>query len=328
VRFAGPNLVIGNTILLKHASINPQCALALEKVFLDAGAPEGVYTNLFVSSSSIPRAIEHPLVQGASLTGSDAAGKSVAEVAGRNLKKVVLELGGSDPFVVLDAENLERTVKAAVMGRMGNTGQSCVAAKRFIVFESCFDQMRDEMKKAFESLVPGDPSEASTTLGPLSSGSAVDGLLEQIDDAVKKGATLVTGGHRIDRPGHFLEATILAGVTPDMRAYHEELFGPVAVLYKAANEDEAVALANDSPYGLGGSVFCADLERARRVADRIETGMVWINHPTSSLPNLPFGGIKRSGFGRELSNVGIHEFVNQKLVCTLPSDAKLMGVAG
>lgn len=328
VRFAAPNLVIGNTILLKHASINPQCALALEKLFRDAGAPEGVYTNLFIGSDQVAHAIEHDLVRGASLTGSDDAGKSVAEVAGRSLKKVVLELGGSDPFIILDAENLERTVQAAVMGRMGNTGQSCVAAKRFIVLESCFDRIRDEMKKAFEALKPGDPSDTSTTLGPLSSASAVDGLLEQIDDAVKKGATLVTGGHRIERPGNFLEATLLTGVTPGMRAFKEELFGPVAVLYNVKDENEAIALANDSPYGLGGSIFCKDVERAQNVARRIETGMVWINHPTSSLPNLPFGGIKRSGFGRELSNVGIHEFVNRKLICSLPPDAKLMTVAG
>ncbi|HET9029535.1 MAG TPA: NAD-dependent succinate-semialdehyde dehydrogenase [Candidatus Aquilonibacter sp.] len=328
VRFAGPNLVIGNTILLKHASINPQCALALERAFLDAGAPEGVYTNLFIGSDQVGHAIEHPLVRGASLTGSDAAGKSVAQVAGKNLKKVVLELGGSDPFIVLDAENLERTIKAAVMGRMGNTGQSCVAAKRFIVLESCFDRVRDEMQRAFEALKPGDPADESTTLGPLSSSAAVDGLLEQIADAKEKGATVVTGGYRLDRPGNYLAATILAGVTPKMRAYHEELFGPVAVLYKAKTEDEAIALANDSPYGLGGAVFCSDMARAKRVADRVASGMVWINHPTSSLPNLPFGGIKRSGFGRELSQLGIHEFVNQKLICALPPDAKLMNVAG
>ncbi|MBV8638716.1 MAG: NAD-dependent succinate-semialdehyde dehydrogenase [Candidatus Eremiobacteraeota bacterium] len=328
VRFAAPNLVVGNTILLKHASINPQCALALEQVFLDAGAPEGVYTNVFIESDQVAHAIEHELVRGASLTGSDAAGRSVGEVAGRNTKKVVLELGGSDAFIVLDGENLERTIKAAVMGRMANTGQSCVASKRFIILESCFDAIRDGMKTAFEQLKPGDPTDESTTLGPLSSANAVKGLVEQIDDAVMKGATLITGGHKIDRRGNFLEATILTDVKPGMRAFHEELFGPVAVLYKVKDEDEAIALANDSPYGLGGSVFASDVERARRVADRVETGMVWINHPTSSLPNLPFGGIKQSGFGRELSDVGIHEFVNQKLICTLPPDGQLMGAGG
>ncbi len=328
VRFAAPNLVAGNAVLLKHASINPQCALALEQLFLDAGAPEGAYTNLFIHADQVAHAVEHENVRGASLTGSDAAGRSVAEVAGRNAKKVVLELGGSDPFIILDAGNLERTVKAAVMGRVANTGQSCIAAKRFIVLESCFDAIRDGMKTAFEQLKHGDPADESTTLGPLSSASAVKGLVEQIDDAVQKGATLVTGGHKIDRRGNYLEATILTDVKPGMRAFHEELFGPVAVLHKVKDEDEAIALANDSPYGLGGSVFATDLDRARRVADRVQTGMVWINHPTSSLPSLPFGGIKQSGFGRELSDVGIHEFVNQKLICTLPPDAQLMGASG
>jgi succinate-semialdehyde dehydrogenase/glutarate-semialdehyde dehydrogenase len=328
VRFAAPNLVIGNTVLIKHASINPQCALAIEKLFLDAGAPEGVYTNLFISTDQVAKAIEHKLVRGASLTGSEAAGKAVAEVAGKNVKKVVLELGGSDPFIVLDKQNMERTVKAAIMGRMANTGQSCVASKRFIVVEDAYDGLVEGMKQGLAQLKPGDPSEEQTTLGPLSSSHAVDGLLEQIDDAVKKGATLETGGHRIDRPGNFLEATLLTGVTPEMRAYSEELFGPVAVVYKVKDDDAAVELANSSDFGLGGSVFSNDLERARKVADRVESGMVWINHPTTSLPNLPFGGVKHSGFGRELSTLGMHEFVNQKLIATLPPDAKLMGATG
>jgi succinate-semialdehyde dehydrogenase/glutarate-semialdehyde dehydrogenase len=328
VRFAAPNLIVGNTIVLKHASINPQCALALEKLFLDAGAPEGVYTNLFISTDQVAKAIEHPLVHGASLTGSEAAGKAIAEVAGKNLKKVVLELGGSDPFIVLDGKNTERTVKAAVMGRMANTGQSCVASKRFIVVSDAYDALVGGMREAFAKLNAGDPMQPETTLGPLSSSSAVDGLLEQIQDAVEKGATVETGGHRIDRPGNYLEATILTGVTPEMRAYHEELFGPVAVIYNVKDDDEAVALANTSAYGLGGSVFCDDVERAKRVAVRIESGMVWINHPTQSLPNLPFGGIKNSGFGRELSDLGMTEFVNYKLIATLPPDAKLMGAGG
>jgi succinate-semialdehyde dehydrogenase/glutarate-semialdehyde dehydrogenase len=328
VRFAAPNLVIGNTILLKHASINPQCAIALEQLFADADAPEGVYTNLFITVDQVARAIEHPSVRGASLTGSDAAGKAVAETAGKNLKKVVLELGGSDPFIVLDGENLDRTIKAAVMGRMANTGQSCVASKRFIVVEPAYEPLLRGMKEALAAMQPGDPMDPNTKLGPLSSSSAVDGLLEQIEDAVQKGAELVVGGKRIDRPGNYLEATMLAGVTPEMRAYREELFGPVAVIYKVKDDDEAVALANTTPFGLGGSVFSADLERARRVADRVQSGMVWINHPTTSLPNLPFGGVKRSGFGRELSELGMTEFVNQKLICTLPADAPLMGAGG
>jgi succinate-semialdehyde dehydrogenase/glutarate-semialdehyde dehydrogenase len=328
VRFAAPNLVIGNTILLKHASINPQCALALERLFLDAGAPEGAYTNLFVSTDQVATAIAHPAVRGASLTGSEAAGKAVAEVAGKNLKKVVLELGGSDPFIVLDDSNIERTVKAAVLGRMANTGQSCVASKRFIVVEQAYEKLVNGMREAFAQLKPGDPMDSVTTLGPLSSSSAVEGLLELIDDAKSKGATVVIGGKRIDRPGNYLEATILTGVTERMRAYREELFGPVAVIYRVKDDDEAVTLANATSFGLGGSVFSSDLERARSVADRVDSGMVWINHPTTSLPNLPFGGVKHSGFGRELSDLGMTEFVNQKLICTLPPDAKLMGAGG
>ncbi len=328
VRFAGPNLVIGNTILLKHASNCPQSALALERLFRDAGAPEGVYTNLFIGTDQVKRVIEHDRTRGASLTGSEAAGESIGEIAGRNLKKVVLELGGSDPFIVLDAGDLARTVKAAVMGRMANTGQSCVAAKRFIILADVYDQVVDGMRDAMAQLRPGDPMDPTTTAGPLSSERAAADLVEIIDDAVDKGATVVLGGRRIDRPGAYVEPTILADVTPQMRAYHEELFGPAAVVYEVANEDEAVALANGSQFGLGGSVFSSDVERAKRVAERIESGMVWINHPTASLPNLPFGGVKRSGFGRELSRLGMTEFVNQKLIYALPPDAKLMGAGG
>jgi succinate-semialdehyde dehydrogenase / glutarate-semialdehyde dehydrogenase len=328
VRFAAPNLVAGNTILLKHASINPQCALALEQLFRDAGAPEGAYTNLFVSTDQVKRAIEHPLVRGVSLTGSDAAGKAVAEAAGKNLKKVVLELGGSDPFIVLDDHNIERTVRAAVLGRMMNTGQSCTASKRFIVVEPAYDALVDGMKQAFAQLQPGDPMDPNTNLGPLSSESALQKLLEQVDDAIDNGASLVIGGKRVQRKGAFMEPTILTGVTPKMRAYGEELFGPVAVIYKVEDDDAAANLANTSEFGLGGSIFCGDLDRAARMAERIESGMVWVNHPTVSLPNLPFGGIKHSGFGRELSELGINEFLNQKLICTMPSDAKLIGAGG
>ncbi len=240
----------------------------------------------------------------------------------------MLELGGSDAFIVLDGENLERTVKAAVYGRMANTGQSCVAAKRFIVVAGVYDAFVAALKTAFEQLKPGDPMDPATTLGPLSSERAAQTLIDQISDTVRAGATLVTGGGRVDRPGAFVQATILTGVTPGMRAYREELFGPAAVIYRVADDDAAVALANDSPFGLGGSVFSSDIPRARAVAERIDTGMVWINHPTSSLPNLPFGGVKRSGIGRELSHLGMNEFVNKKLICTLAPDAKIMGAGG
>ncbi|GGZ56571.1 succinate-semialdehyde dehydrogenase [NADP(+)] [Streptomyces subrutilus] len=328
VRFAGPNLVLGNTVLVKHAGICPQSALALESLFRDAEAPEGVYTNLFVSHDEIARVIDSPVVRGASLTGSEKAGAEVAERAGRNMKPSLLELGGSDVFVVLDREGLERTIGAAVAGRMANTGQSCVASKRFIVLDEIHDDFVDGLRRAFEELRPGDPADEATTLGPLSSERAAADLADQIRETVEQGAELVTGGHRIDRPGAFVEPTVLTGVKPGMRAYAEELFGPAAVVYRVADEDEAVALANDSRYGLGGSVFCADVERGRRVAERIETGMVWVNHPTSTQPDLPFGGIKRSGYGRELSKLGTQEFVNRKLVRILPPDARLRGIAG
>ncbi|MGW7270900.1 NAD-dependent succinate-semialdehyde dehydrogenase [Streptomyces sp. NPDC054864] len=328
VRFAGPNLVLGNTVLVKHAGICPQSALALETLFRDAQAPEGVYTNLFVGHEEISRIIDSPVVRGASLTGSEGAGSKVAERAGRNMKPSLLELGGSDVFIVLDGESLDRTIGAAVAGRMANTGQSCVASKRFIVLDDVYDDFVEGLRRKFEALRPGDPADEATTLGPLSSEQAAADLADQIRETVDQGAELVTGGHRIDRPGAFVEPTIITGVKPGMRAYAEELFGPAAVVYRVADEDEAIALANDSQYGLGGSVFCADVERGRRVAERVETGMVWVNHPTSTQPDLPFGGIKRSGYGRELSELGMREFVNRKLVRILPPDAKLHGIAG
>ncbi len=328
VRFAGPNLVLGNTILLKHASSCPQSALALEQLFTDAGVPTGVYTNLFVRGKDVGKIIDDSRVQGASLTGSERAGVSLGEIAGRNVKKSVLELGGSDPFVVLDGHNLERTVYAAFLGRMGNTGQCCVAAKRFIVLADVYDAFVTGLRDRMSEVQPGDPLDPATTLGPLSSEAAAELLMEQVRDAVDKGATVVLGGGRPDLPGAFVEPTLLTDVTPDMRAYREELFGPVATVYRVADDDEAAALANTSPYGLGGAVFAADPERARGVADRLEAGMVWINHPTASRPELPFGGIKRSGYGRELGDVGIVEFANRKLVRYVDADAPVQEVLG
>lgn len=281
-----------------------------------------------MSHDEVSRVIDSPVVRGASLTGSERAGAQVAERAGRNMKPSLLELGGSDVFIVLDGEGLERTVGAAVAGRMANTGQSCVASKRFIVLADVYDDFVEGMRRGFEALEPGDPSDEATTLGPLSSEKAASDLAEQIRETVEQGAELVIGGHRIDRPGAFVEPTIITGVKPGMRAYAEELFGPAAVIHRVEDEDEAVALANDSTYGLGGSVFCADVERGRRVAERVETGMVWVNHPTSTQADLPFGGIKRSGYGRELSKLGMREFVNRKLVRVLPPDAELHAIAG
>jgi succinate-semialdehyde dehydrogenase/glutarate-semialdehyde dehydrogenase len=319
VRFAAPNLVVGNTILLKHSENCPQSALAVERLFSDAGAPAGVYTNLFLRIEDVERVIASDAVQGVSLTGSERAGASVAEIAGRHLKKCVLELGGSDPFVILDTADLDRTLSAAAAGRMGNTGQSCIAAKRFIVLDELYDDVVAGLGRRFAALQPGDPADPATRLGPLSSELAAADLQAQVQDAIDKGATVVAGGERPEHDGAFVAATVLTDVRPGMRAYTEELFGPVAVVYRAADEDEAVALANSSPYGLGGSVFSADPDRARAVADRLDTGMVWINAPTSSQADLPFGGVKRSGYGRELSPLGMYEFTNRKLVRTMPA---------
>src|SRR5215218_4722465 len=319
VRVAGPNLVLGNTVILKHAEIVPQCAEAIEQLFADAGAPEGVLTNTFLRIADVEQVIADPRVQGVTLTGSERAGSAVGALAGKHLKKSVLELGGSDPFIVLDAEDLGATVKAATMGRMQNTGQACTAAKRLIVTEDLYDDFVAGLQQAFSTFSPGDPADPSTTLAPLSSERAAQDLHAQIQDAIDKGATVVAGGKRPDLPGAFVEATILTDVTPEMRAYKEELFGPAAVVYKVRDEEEAVELANNSDFGLGAAVFSSDLDRARAVADRLEAGMVWINQPTGSSPELPFGGIKRSGYGRELSELGMFEFANRRLVRTVPA---------
>ncbi|MDJ0356030.1 NAD-dependent succinate-semialdehyde dehydrogenase [Paenarthrobacter sp. PH39-S1] len=313
-RFAAPNLMLGNTVLLKHAENCPQSALAIEQIFKDAGLPEDAYINIFASKEQIADMIADPRIQGVSLTGSERAGSAVGEIAGRNLKRYVLELGGSDPFIVLDSDDMDSTVKAAVAGRMGNAGQACTASKRFIVQEDYYQEFVEKFTARAAALQPGDPSDPATRMGPLSSQSAADGLGEQIDDAVAKGATVHTGGGRVDGPGSYFTPTVLTGVTPDMRAYSEELFGPAAVIYKVANADEAVDLANASPFGLGGSVFSASADKAKEVASRLDTGMVWINSVTGTQADLPFGGVKRSGVGRELAKFGMNEFVNKKLI--------------
>ena len=315
-RFAAPNLMAGNTIILKHAPQDPESALAMEQIFHDAGLPVDAYINIFASNSQIADMIADPRVAAVSVTGSERAGSAVAEVAGRNLKKYVLELGGSDPFIVLDSNDIAKTVKDAVAGRMGNAGQACTAAKRMIVVGDLYDEFTSQFTAAMASLHPGDPTDPASDLGPLSSELAAERLMSQITDAVDKGATLRTGGKRLDRPGAFVEPTVLTDVTPQMRAYHEELFGPAAVVYQVADAAEAVALANSSSFGLGGAVYSADPERAQEVADLLDTGMVWINNPTGSMADLPFGGTKRSGVGRELGSYGIDEFVNKKLIYT------------
>lgn len=302
-RFAGPNLVLGNTIVLKHAPQCPESAAAIAQIFLDAGYPDGAYVNVYATNEQVADAIADPRVQGVSLTGSERAGAAVAEIAGRNLKKVVLELGGSDPFVLLSSGDLDATVDAAVAGRFENTGQACNAAKRFIVAEDIFDDFLDKFTKKV--------LEASDGLAPLSSVAAAERLGEQVDRAVADGATLVTKG---ERKGAFFPPGVLTNVSPDSAAYKEEFFGPVATVYKVSSEDAAVDLANDTPFGLGSYVFTTDAEQAERVADKIDAGMVFVNAVGAEGVELPFGGIKRSGFGRELGRFGIDEFVNKKLI--------------
>jgi succinate-semialdehyde dehydrogenase / glutarate-semialdehyde dehydrogenase len=315
-RFAGPNLMIGNTIILKHAPQCPESALAMEQIFRDAGLPQDAYVNIFATNDQVADMIADPRVVGVSVTGSERAGAAVAEVAGRNLKKVVLELGGSDPFIVLDTDDVARTVQAAVGARMGNAGQACNAAKRIIVVGDLYTEFADQFTAAMAALHPGDPADPASDFGPLSSEGAAELLMGQITDAVDKGATLRTGGKRVGRPGAFVEATVLTDVTPEMRAYREELFGPAAVIYRVADASAAVELANNSSFGLGGAVYSTDPARAQEVADLLDTGMVWINSPQGSMADLPFGGTKRSGIGRELGPYGIDEFVNKKLIYT------------
>jgi len=314
VRFIAPNLMAGNTTLVRHASIVPQCAEKIGALLHDCGVPDGVFTNLLIPHEFMESLIEHKHVRGVSLTGSEAAGSSVAALAGKNLKPSVLELGGNDPFIVLEDADLEKTIEMAIKGRMTNTGQSCVASKRLIVVEKVAEPFLAGLKKGMASMKLGDPMSPDTDVGPLSSESAAQKLDEQVQKTVKAGATVVLGGGRPDREGAYFNPTILTDVTPDMPSYDQELFGPVATVYVVKNEDEAVRLANDSSYGLGGSVYTRDPKRARAIAESVDTGMMFVNQPTNSQAELPFGGIKNSGYGRELSKLGIMEFVNKKLI--------------
>lgn len=322
-RFAAPNIMIGNTILLKHASNVPLCAKAIEDIFKESGAPEGLYTNLFVSGSKISKIIDDPRIQGASLTGSEKAGASLAEAAGKNIKKSVLELGGSDPFIVLEDADIDRATDLAIYGRTVNNGQSCVASKRFIVVKEVADEFLSKFKTKMESLVVGDPMNPETQLGPLSSEEALSTILNQIEKAVAQGAKIETGGKKVAIKGNFIQPTIISNITPEMDLYKEEVFGPVASFYVVNNEEEAIKLANDTEFGLGGSVFSKNIERAKNIANQIDSGMVFINHPTKSSTEMPFGGTKRSGYGRELSALGIDEFVNKKLIRVISENEKL-----
>ena len=312
-RFAGPNVMAGNTIIIKHASIVPQCGIAIEKLFADAGAPKGLYTNLLISGKRASALVSDVRIKGVSLTGSEAAGASLAAEAGRNLKKSVLELGGNDPFIVLEDADIDKTVEWAVVGRINNNGQCCVASKRFIAVEAIADEFLNKFKDKMSNLIVGDPMDRNTQLGPLCDEAAAVLLANQVVRSVNEGAKVILGGERLNRPGAFMAPTIITDLSPGMAAYQEELFGPVASFYRVKDEQAAIDLANDTPFGLGASVFTNDIERGKRVADQIESGMVFINHPTWTQADLPFGGTKRSGYGRELSELGIKEFINKKL---------------
>jgi succinate-semialdehyde dehydrogenase / glutarate-semialdehyde dehydrogenase len=310
-RFAGPNLVIGNTIILKHAPQCPESAEAMQKLFNEAGFPDGAYENVYATNEQIEWVIADPRVRGVSVTGSERAGAAVAEIAGRNLKKVVLEMGGSDPFIVLGTDDLDKTVEDAVAARLDNTGQSCNAAKRFIVADELYEPFLEKFTAAMTAVEPGDPTSSDSEIGPLSSSAAAERLEDQVNRAIDQGAKVVAGG---GRKGNFFEPTVLTDIDPDNDAYREELFGPVAQVYRVSSEEEAVKLANDTPFGLGSYLMTTDPEQAERVADQIDAGMVYVNIVGADGAELPFGGTKRSGFGRELGTYGADEFVNKKLI--------------
>lgn len=314
MRVLAPNLALGNPVLAKHANIVPHCADVFEKLVAEAGAPKGAWTNLFISNEQVADLIADARVQGVALTGSERAGSAVAQQAGKHLKKSTLELGGNDVFVVLDDADIDEAVRQGAQARLSNCGQVCTAAKRFILHEKVASDFMTKFSAALQSAIPGDPLDEKTTLGPLSSSEARDKLIKQVDDAVKHGARLELGGKAIEGVGCYYQPTVLTGITPDNPAYYQEFFGPVAQVYVVADDHAAVALANDSHYGLGGSVWTRDIQRGRHIAAQIETGMVFINSQNNTSAELPFGGVKRSGYGRELSDLGLKEFANQKLV--------------
>ena len=314
MRVFAPNYAIGNPVMLKHASIVPQCAEKFEALIRDAGAPDGAFTNLFISPDQVAEIIADQRVQGVALTGSEGAGSVVAQQAGKHLKKSTLELGGNDVFVVLDDGDMEEAITIGCQARLNNAGQVCTAAKRFILHEKIAAQFRQGMLEAFKAIKIGEPLDESTELGPLSSKDAADKLYKQVQKAVKQGATLLTGGNPVQGQGFFFEPTILENISIDNDAWYEEFFGPVAQIYIAKDDDEIVEIANNSNYGLGGAIHSKDIERAKKLASRIETGMLWINWYTASSPELPFGGVKRSGYGHELADIGFSEFVQKRLV--------------
>ena len=313
-RFAAPALVAGNTGLLKHASNVPGCAQAIEKIFVDAGFPAGVFISLMIPAAQVAGVIEDPRVHAVTLTGSEPAGRQVAACAGANLKKAVLELGGSDAFIVLDDADIDTAVQTGVSSRFLNTGQSCVAAKRFIVVDAIAEEFVAKFKTAVEALVPGDPSNADTSLAPMARQDLCEEIDQQVQTSISQGAVALTGCAPIEGPGAFYQASILDHVKPGILAYHDELFGPVAMIIRAKDENYAIRIANDSPFGLGGCVFSGDKARGEQVARQIYTGAVFVNGLVKSDPRLPFGGVKNSGYGRELGRHGMMEFVNAKTI--------------
>jgi succinate-semialdehyde dehydrogenase/glutarate-semialdehyde dehydrogenase len=312
LRFAVPGVLAGNTSILKHASNVPQCAFAIEDAFTRAGFPEHVFTTVLADHHGVAALISSDLIRGVSLTGSTGAGARIAEEAGSNLKKVVLELGGSDPFIVLDDADVEFAARNAAKGRMLNTGQSCIAAKRFIVMRSAASAFSKRFADIMSSLIIGDPMDPKTQVGAIVSEEALTELMSQLEQAVESGATVLTGGKRVERPGFFLEPTVVTDTTKDMLIVNQEVFGPIAPIIVVENEDEAVSVANASEFGLGGSVWTRDLKRGANIARRLESGTVFVNSIVKSDPRMPFGGVKKSGIGRELSKYGLREFVNIK----------------
>ncbi|WP_049399681.1 MULTISPECIES: NAD-dependent succinate-semialdehyde dehydrogenase [Stenotrophomonas] len=314
IRITAPQTTAGNAIVLKHAANVPQSALAMEQLFRDSGAPEGLLTNLFASHEDTERVISDPRVRGVALTGSERAGSAVAALAGKYMKKSTLELGGADAFIVLSDADIEQAAKWAVFGRHWNAGQVCVSSKRIIVEASVYDDFLKHYRSGVAALQAGDPLDPATTLAPLSSVGARDGLARQVEQAIAHGAQAERLGKPVPDQGAFFQPTVLTDISPDNPAYHSEFFGPVSQVYRVADEDAAIRLANDSPYGLGGSVFSQDTVRAKRVAARLETGMVYINQPTGVKADIPFGGVKNSGYGHELIDLGLNEFVNEKVI--------------
>lgn len=319
-RSAAAHLTAGNTMVLKHASNVPQCAQMMEDLFREAGLPEGVYSNLFVSGKDIEPIVGNPKIKGVTLTGSEPAGASIATAAAKLVKKSTLELGGSDPFIVLDDADINLAVQSAVNGRMANAGQVCTSPKRILVAENIYEEFLKKTKEAFAQIKVGNPMERETTLGPLSSEKAVQDVIAQVEKAAEQGATIVLGGKRIDCEGAFMEPTLITDITPEMDMYFEEVFGPVMMLYKYKTVEEAIEIANATEFGLAGTVFGTDTKKAVEVARKIDSGMLYINHATSVAPQLPFGGTKNSGYGREQAIEGLLEFVNIKMIRVTSAD--------